>query len=225
MNDSTRPSRHARTRRSRWPGAAALACAVLVAGCGGGSQHPAVARLRSTTTSTSTARTSRSRTSRSSTTTGRDAASSGAGAGSPDSAALAFSRCMRAHGVSDFPDPAPGGGFLFPRGSVNLNSPIVQAARSTCQKLMPGGGPPGPGTQTHPTAQALTQMVAIARCMRRHGVANFPDPRTSVPSSMVGVQVLSDIDGVILVFPAGIDQQSAVFTRAAATCRFPLHNH
>jgi hypothetical protein len=65
--------------------------------------------------------------------------------------------------------------------------------------------------------------------MRRHGITDFPDPRTSVPSNPFPAGsdggVISDIDGVILVFPGRIDTQSPMFTRAAATCRFPRHNH
>jgi hypothetical protein len=72
-------------------------------------------------------------------------------------------------------------------------------------------------------------MVKVAQCMRRHGVPDFPDPRTSVPSNPFPVDstggVISDIDGVILVFPATVDEQSPSFTRAAATCQFSLHNH
>jgi hypothetical protein len=64
--------------------------------------------------------------------------------------------------------------------------------------------------------------------MRWHRVSEFPDPRTSVPSHSNlpgGTGVVSDIEGVILVFPSTIDMQSPAFTRAAAACAFPLHNH
>jgi hypothetical protein len=37
--------------------------------------------------------------------------------------------------------------------------------------------------------------------------------------------MISDIDGVMLMFPATFDTQSPAFTRAAAACQFPLHNH
>ena len=65
--------------------------------------------------------------------------------------------------------------------------------------------------------------------MRSHGVPDFPDPRTSVPSNLhppagAGSFVISDIEGVILVM-GSIDTQSPAFTRAAAACAFPLHNH
>jgi hypothetical protein len=65
--------------------------------------------------------------------------------------------------------------------------------------------------------------------MRQHGVPDFPDPRTSVPPNPLGSDsgagVISDIEGVILIFPSTIDEQAPVFTRAAAACAFPLHNH
>jgi hypothetical protein len=134
---------------------------------------------------------------------------------------------MRANGVPDFPDPKPGGGFGAVRFPASGPSPAFKAAQAKCGKLVPGFvGPPGPGTQTHPSPHALAQMVRVAQCMRRHGIYDFPDPRTSVPSHLSpGPGVISDIDGVILVFPGTIDEQSRAFTRAAAACAFPLHNH
>ncbi len=70
-------------------------------------------------------------------------------------------------------------------------------------------------------------MLKVSQCMRRHGISDFPDPLTSVPSDALAgtTGVISDIDGVILVFPSTIDEQSPQFTQAAAACAFPLHNH
>jgi hypothetical protein len=64
--------------------------------------------------------------------------------------ALAFSQCMRSHGVPDFPDPtfSSGGGIRISirlhgsRGSssdLDPNSPIFQKAQKTCQPLMQAG--------------------------------------------------------------------------------------
>jgi hypothetical protein len=65
--------------------------------------------------------------------------------------------------------------------------------------------------------------------MRSRGVNHFPDPRTSVPANPFpagsGGGVISDIQGVILIFPSSINTQSPLFVRAAASCNFPLHNH
>ena len=142
---------------------------------------------------------------------------------------LKFAECMRSNGVPSFPDPSAGGGFEFSPGSgVDPSSPAMKVAQGRCRRLMPGGGPPGPGAVTHPAAQWLAQMERAAQCMRRHGVADFPDPRTSVatnPFPNGGTGVISDIDGVIFVFPSTLDTQSPAFVGAAKTCGFPLHNH
>jgi hypothetical protein len=72
---------------------------------------------------------------------------------------LAFSRCMRAHGVPDFPDPSSGGGVQLQGGAgsdLNPNNPAFQAAQNACQSLLGSlkggtriqvnGGGPGAGS-------------------------------------------------------------------------------
>ena len=60
-------------------------------------------------------------------------------------AALNYARCMRAHGVN-FPDPQfDGGKITMGARNLNPNDPNMRAANQACQKLMPGGGPGGPG--------------------------------------------------------------------------------
>ena len=208
-----------RVRRSSFLGGLAF-LALLAAGCGG-SKSPSIANIATGATGAATT-----------TTAGSGAPSSGSQPSQTQlqQDALRYAQCMRANGVPSFPDPDAGGGFSFRAGSgIDPSSPAFKAARATCQKLLPGGGPPGPGATTHPSAQALAQMVTVAQCMRRHGLPDFPDPRTSVPANPFPAGspggVISDIGGVILVFPGTFDLQSPLFTRAAAACRFPLHNH
>jgi hypothetical protein len=135
---------------------------------------------------------------------------------------LAYSKCMRANGVSNFPDPKAGGGFQV--AGVNPSSALFKAAEAKCGKILPGLG--GPGSGPPPSAQALAHWVTVARCMRRRGIFNFPDPQTTVPSHPpTGGGEISDRDGVILVFPHTIDMQSPLFARAAAACGFQLTNH
>ncbi|MGA9876753.1 MAG: hypothetical protein WBQ21_13190 [Solirubrobacteraceae bacterium] len=186
--------------------------AVLIAGCGGGSSSsPGVAHLGTNAGS--------------STTTGGSAASQGSG--SPEAEAVAFAKCMRSNGLPNFPEPKPGGGFQFRRGAgVDPSSPAFKAAQAKCKRFQPEGGP---GSGLPPSAQTLAHYLKVAQCMRAHGVPEFPDPRTSVPSNLhppAGASrfVVSDIEGVILVM-GSIDEQSPLFTRAAAACAFPLHNH
>jgi hypothetical protein len=52
--------------------------------------------------------------------------------------ALEFARCMRAHGVSDWPDPKVEGGFVkVGPSNQNPNDPRIKKAMSACQKLLP----------------------------------------------------------------------------------------
>lgn len=173
-----------------------LGLALLVAGCGNGSSAPPVANVGATPTT------------------------------SLHQSGLQYSECMRSHGVPNFPDPSPGGGFEFmPSSGVSPSSPAVRRAQAACRKYVPGGGAIAPGAQTHPTSAWLTHTASVARCMRRHGVTDFPDPRTSIPSPLPVNGVVSDIQGAVLVFKNGSEEQSPVFVRAAAACGFPLHNH
>lgn len=193
-----------RPTRTGGPVLLAAAGAVVLAGCGG-SQGASVAGIGPASTGTTTAGPPQ-------------------GPAQIDRDFLLYADCMRAHGVPAFPDPKPGGGIQLGPG-VDPSAPAFQAARATCRKLLPAGML-GAGTTTHPSSGTLERFVRIAECMRRHGVPDFPDPRTSVPSTFGGAGVISDIEGVIFVFPAAtIDLQSPAFTRAAAACGFPTHNH
>jgi hypothetical protein len=93
---------------------------------------------------------------------------------------LAYARCIRAHGVSDFPDPTtpPGGGAAFsiqggPGSDLNRSNPTFTAARQACRTLLPGGQQ----TQTL-SAPHIAAEVRWARCMRSHGLPDFPDPNS-----------------------------------------------
>jgi hypothetical protein len=89
--------------------------------------------------------------------------------------ALAFSRCMRNHGLPNFPDPTSSG--ALPKFSQQeLNTPKFRAAERACQHLLPAGSddmfPPGE------VQELLIGMVRFSHCMRSHGVPNWPDPTT-----------------------------------------------
>ncbi len=200
--------------------AAALLSGMLVAGCGGSSGRPTTT-LGSASTSASTPAATAATSTVSSTTSRAGATSSGSPASATrGSGPLAFAECMRAAGVPNFRDPASGRGPLFNMAGIDTAAPAFQAAQAKCQKLM-GGGPPGPGTATHPSAQTLAKLVAIARCMRQHGVPQFPDPRTSVPSNLSGIQVITDFDGVILLFPTTMSLQAPAYRQALNECGAP----
>jgi hypothetical protein len=130
---------------------------------------------------------------------------------------LAFSRCMRTHGVSNFPDPSANGGIDIGRSSgINPFSPAFRAAQSTCGRLLPGGGP----GNARPTRQDEQRMLAIAECMRAHGVSGFPDPTTTPPSGITGYSEVLGRDGLFLAVPQTINTHSPAYQQAARTCRF-----
>lgn len=117
----------------------------------------------------------------------------GCGSSSPDkpagqsaprsgiAAAFAFSGCMRSHGVSDFPDPqvtsSPGQQTIKLVISAGVaQSPQFKAAQRACRGILPGPANLSPAqvaAQQHAREQGL---FAFARCLRAHGVTNFPDP-------------------------------------------------
>jgi hypothetical protein len=83
---------------------------------------------------------------------------------------------MRAHGVSDFPDPGPGGGFQItsngPKSDLNPGDPTFVSAQNACQKYS-SVRQPSPQQQAAAQAGAL----AFAACMRKSGVPGYPDPQ------------------------------------------------
>ena len=87
-------------------------------------------------------------------------------------AALAYARCMRAHGVPDFPDPDSNGQFNVDRHSVSSQE---TAANQVCHHLLNTGDQANAARQQ----QGLGQALKYAQCMRAHGVPNFPDPDTT----------------------------------------------
>lgn len=128
---------------------------------------------------------------------------------------ISMSKCMRANGVPNFPDPRAGpsgGGVGWPGGGpVMISSdvllimgqriagPVVAAAAKTCQEYMAPSGPP-----PQPSASQKRAALAFARCMRAHGAPSFPDPAFS--------------GGAPAGSPAGINPQSPAFQSAARVC-------
>jgi hypothetical protein len=128
--------------------------------------------------------------------------SSSAGTGNGDTGALEFANCMRSHGVPDFSDPgAPNG-----RDGALKQQPAFRSATRTCMKLQPGGTPTGTPV---PEAQRIAAL-AQARCIRDHGVPNFPDPQYP----RAGGELIPAIPGVEPTSPA--------FKHAAAACGLKL---
>ena len=104
-------------------------------------------------------------------------ASTGGGSDSTGST-LVFSKCMRAKGVPNFPDLSShgmliqGNAHTISVNGVSLSAPAFLAARADCQKYLPSAY-----LSAAQTAQQRQRGLNFAKCMRNHGVPNFPDPK------------------------------------------------
>jgi hypothetical protein len=200
---------------------AALIGGLLIAGCEGTSPGKNVANVGDASASASRKASAGHSTTSTSSTSDPGATSSGSAAPTPGGSGLAFANCMRANGVPNFPDPSPGAGVTFPVGAgtgIDTSAPAFLSAQAKCQKLLPDGGPGGAGPAF--SEQSLVRVRKVAVCMRAHGIAQFPDPTTTRPiiPASTGPAVITDYDGVFLVFPDSLNTQSPAYTRAAAAC-------
>jgi len=80
---------------------------------------------------------------------------------------------MRSHGVSKLPDPDSSG--AIPKESLQqlgVSSTVFQAAQNACQHLLPNGSESSQAWDQ----QTMSALWRFARCVRSHGVSNWPDP-------------------------------------------------
>jgi hypothetical protein len=113
--------------------------------------------------------------------TGNSTATSGGNStGSIHEEAVKFAECMRANGVSAFPDPNASGQLTIDGvangSSVDTSSAAFEQALSVCKELEPPGF-----TGTKVTPQLRTARLKFAKCMRDNGVPDFPDPTPNGP--------------------------------------------
>jgi len=101
--------------------------------------------------------------------------SSSSNGGGATNSLVAYSQCMRSHGVPNFPDPNGGQIPKITSGQrVGVTNSQLSTAQGACQSLWPYQA----STQTQTQTQ-LTNYLAFAKCMRSHGVPNWPDPTNS----------------------------------------------
>ena len=87
--------------------------------------------------------------------------------------AVKFAKCIRAHGVSDFPDPNAKNDFEY---GVSVTPAVWKQATTACKDLQP------PGTlSSKRTPKQQSASLRFAQCIRDHGVKDFPDPVNGEP--------------------------------------------
>jgi hypothetical protein len=142
----------------RWAAAAlVVALGVTVSGCSGGPTVPTAGSQPATTAAL--------------------AGRSGSSGASPLAEAVAYSQCIRSHGVPNFPDPVqtPSGGYGYRTKGIDPSSAAFQGALRACKAL------PSPWNSTGQQLSSADQQAWLnwAQCIRAHGVPDFPDPTFS----------------------------------------------
>lgn len=129
---------------------------------------------------------------------GRPPSADPAGTPAVSTQAVAYSRCLRSHGVPDFPDPTRQGGVpkVTPQ-QAGVSNARFQAAQRACAPLLQ----PAPAQ----APRIMTGLLTFARCMRSRGVPDWPDPTT-------------DRNGQPVFDIPGIDPASPRVSNAAGQC-------
>jgi hypothetical protein len=130
------------------------------------------------------------------------------------SGAIAYSQCMRSHGVPDFPDPDGQGEFQLQAVQVHNGVTTVMRdlfpsspAFKTAQKACGSFGSAGRRVTAGQEEQEFQMSLKAAACMRANGVQKYPDPTL--------------IDGVIdhnFNPSLNINPSSPAFEQAAQKC-------
>jgi hypothetical protein len=151
---------------------AAAALSLLAAGCGGGGS-PGVASVSSSTAPSVT----------------------GSSAASPANAMLLAGRCLREHGLANLPDPsiatsgpAKGQAILDKQSVHAFSDTVVTNAMAACSTELQKAGI-SYGSDAARTPQEIQDGLAFSRCVRRHGISNFPDPNGQGQFDLTGTGI------------------------------------
>jgi hypothetical protein len=132
---------------------------------------------------------------------------------------VAYSACMRSHGVPNFPDPTSNGPVLkADPQQLAVSTAQYRRAQQACQHLLPNTGSTQEqqpetqcmtsGTCSRAVVQKwMTGLRTLAECLRSHGVPSWPDPVLTSP----GLPHFA-------YDRAGIDHHSASILAKVKTC-------
>jgi hypothetical protein len=133
---------------------------------------------------------------------------SGTGEAASSTSAVAYSQCVRAHGIPGFPDPDSSGQISKQAIlQLHVSDSLLSAATNACANLNPNQ-PPSAAQQR----QQLAEDVAFAQCMRAHGLPKFPDPTNDNGRVAFVISVSQD----------GFDPHSAQVLAKARQCQHVL---
>jgi predicted small lipoprotein YifL len=100
-----------------------------------------------------------------------------------------FSRCARANGQPEFPDPVMRNDEPEWPGTDKTD---LKAVAEACASIL-DSWPENPKLTAPPTPEIRAKMRGLAKCMREHGVSDFPDPNADGTFSLEGTRLDTDI--------------------------------
>jgi hypothetical protein len=102
-----------------------------------------------------------------------------------------FVQCARGHGAASLPDPVVDdqGRATFPDDALaEVPDPAHRRIMDTCSPIL-ARLPASASQEKAPTAAQIRALTEFARCMRAHGLPDWPDPRSdaafALPSRLV----------------------------------------
>lgn len=125
-------------------------------------------------------------------------------------AAYRYAACMRDHGVNNFPDPKvsvsqPGQtAVAMAVPATFANTPGFKSAAHACRAILPT--PKNSGSSPAQQRAREQALLAFARCLRSHGLTNFPDPTSQGQLSLA------------MIHAAGINLHAPDVLPAAKAC-------
>jgi len=133
--------------------------------------------------------------------------------------ALAFTKCMRSHGVPQFPAPDSQGNFNNAQiEALENNNSQAENAIDQCRSVLPNAGTGLTAEQIQTIQQQnLRNAVKAAHCMRAHGIENFPDPAGTTQASGVNWQPVTSAEQA-----GGFNQNSPSYEAAFMACNGKL---
>lgn len=123
-----------------------------------------------------------------------------------------FAQCMRDHGVREFPDPDASGELtidgIVNGSSLDPSAPAWKQAIGACKDLQPAGF-----TGHRRSAAEQTSALEFARCIRDHGVEDFPDPTADGPLVDTRRIPSTDRNGGMSILNAAMQTCGATYAR------------
>jgi hypothetical protein len=125
----------------------------------------------------------------------------------PTVAAFKYASCMRAHGVSGYPDPQvttnPDGSVATAiAGPANAGAaPAFRTAQKACSGILSL-----PGSSNGTSGPSKQEFLAFAHCLHTHDISDFPDP--NIQGRITGQMINA----------SGVDLEAPSFTTAADAC-------